>query len=274
MTHVDDRAVAHLAPRARLDLKKVRLAVHGWKLGNPLAYKPGASDLVGVARALADAGLPSGACVLDDAGSDEAARLVLILREDEPPRLLAMAAACAVADVVEGALGAACAIRWPWDVALRSERGAPWVCRVGVEADPTARFTLLSLRLALGRIDAASESVGDGSAPLFARTDWREVVLARALHTLDARLGALGGAEREAEQRLLQEEWRERSLAPYRARMQGRDGAWIAGAVERITPDGALLLRLADGARHTCPPEDARATAGLGWTTTGRGPAR
>lgn len=274
MTHVDDRAVAHLAPRARLDLKKVRLAVHGWKLGNPLAYKPGASDLVGVARALADAGLPSGACVLDDAGSDEAARLVLILREDEPPRLLAMAAACAVADVVEGALGAACAIRWPWDVALRSERGAPWVCRVGVEADPTARFTLLSLRLALGRIDAASGSIGDGSAPLFARTDWREVVLARALHTLDARLGALGGAEREAEQRLLQEEWRERSLAPYRARMQGRDGAWIAGAVERITPDGALLLRLADGARHTCPPEDARATAGLGWTTTGRGPAR
>ncbi|HEX8731451.1 MAG TPA: hypothetical protein VF725_05265 [Ktedonobacterales bacterium] len=270
MAHLDDRAVASLAPRARLDLKKVRLAVHGWKLGNPLTYKPGASDLLSVARALADSGLPSGALVLDDVSGNGATRLVLILREDEPPRLLAMAAACAVADVVEGALGAACAVRWPWDVALRA-RGAPWVCRVGVEGDLTGRFTLLSLRLAFGRIGSMEESA---AAPLLTRADWREVLLARALHTLDARLGALGGAERESEWRLLQEEWRERSLAPYRARITNHDGVCREGVVERITPDGALLLRLADGSRHACPPDDARAVAGLGWTTTGRGAAR
>lgn len=274
MAHLDDRAVARLAPRARLDLKKVRLAVHGWKLGNPLAYKPDAGDLLGVACALANSGMPSGACVLDDVSGDRTARIVLILREDAPPRLLGMAAACAVADVIECALGAACAIRWPWDVALRMERGAPWLARVGAEADPAGRFTLLSLRLAFGRIAAAGAVAGDGAAPLLARADWREVLLARALHTLDVRLGALGGAERASGRRLLQEEWRERVLAPYHARIMSREGGWRAGAVERITPDGALLLRLADGERHACPPESVRAMAGLGWTTTGRGPVR
>jgi len=40
----------------RLDLKLLRLAVHGWWLGNPLVYKPGTADLGAVARELAGAG--------------------------------------------------------------------------------------------------------------------------------------------------------------------------------------------------------------------------
>lgn len=40
----------------RLDLKALRIGLHGWWLGNPLVYKPGAVDPGAIARELASAG--------------------------------------------------------------------------------------------------------------------------------------------------------------------------------------------------------------------------
>ncbi|HEX5439936.1 MAG TPA: hypothetical protein VFW76_03565, partial [Ktedonobacterales bacterium] len=55
----------------------------------------------------------------------------------------------------------------------------------------------LDMRLDLGRLsamdqDRGQEQVSDGPAvALLARTDWREVLLARMLHALDVRLSSL-----------------------------------------------------------------------------------
>lgn len=202
----------------RLDLKALRLAVHGWWLGNPLVYKPGAADLAGVARELAGSGVASGALVLDDTpvGSDhlvgphmggigaipDAAAVpngeayqvhaILILRSPAvmAPTPVGMAAAQAIAEVAQGTLGRPCAVQGRWQVVLR-EGGAVALrlARVTVEQDEDV--TLLKMRLSLGRLlRAAQDYVNQPSTALFARADWREVFLARALHTLDGRLRA------------------------------------------------------------------------------------
>ncbi|HET9111860.1 MAG TPA: hypothetical protein VFN78_13605 [Ktedonobacterales bacterium] len=214
---------AHVAPDAqptsqvqRLDLKALRLAVHGWWLGNPLVYKPGAADLAGVARELSGAGVASGVIILDDtptdgdhsaephAGalsdaaavpSDEAYEVhaVLILRPPAPMSHtpLGMAAAAVIAEVAEGSLGRPCSVQGRWQVILRESGGvASRLARVAVEQDEDV--ALLEMRLSLGRLWGATQD--DASQPttaLFTRADWREVFLARALHTLDGRLRAV-----------------------------------------------------------------------------------
>ena len=215
-----------------LNLKAMRLAVHGWWLGNPLVYKPGVADLIAVARELAGAGAASGTLVLSDtpAGSDRPAsdrpasdrpasdgtgtlsdadatshdavhtdhaddtdytvHAVLILRPPMamPRTPLGVAAAQSVAEVAQATLGRSCAVRWRWQVVLRDgSRGASRLCRVSVEQNVDA--ALVDMRLALGRLwQVAEDGAGQPSTALFARADWREVFLARVLHTLDGRL--------------------------------------------------------------------------------------
>jgi len=236
---------------ARLDHKALRLAVHGWRLGNPLVYKFGARDLCAVARELARDGAASGACIVDDAGGVGVAQVALILRPATSPALLGMAAACAIAEVAEGAIGRSCVVTWPWDVALRDDHALSRLCRVFVDVDDSQDVAFLRLRFALGRVWAAHRATsvaGTESSPLFARADWREVLLARALHTLDIRLSALLAVEREAAGETLRQEWRRRLATPYRVSVASRDGSRDAGVVEQVAPDGALSVRMADGA--------------------------
>ncbi len=260
-------------PGARLDHKALRLAVHGWRLGNPLVYKFGARDLCGVARELASTGVASGACIVDDVPGADVAQVALILRPAEPRALLGMAAACAVAEVMEGALGRACIVTWPWDVALRGDRALSRLCRVSVEVDDTQDAAFVRLRFALGRVLAArraASAAGAEPSPLFARTDWREVLLARALHALDIRLSALLATEREPESapesEALRQEWRRRLVAPYRVVVFRRDGGRTAGVVERDAPDGGLTVRDANGAAHGVALTEVAASGGSGWT--------
>ncbi len=198
------------------------MAVHGWWLGNPLVYKPGAADLVAVARELADAGAASGTLILGEEGvaagsapitlgpaawHHDRIEAVLILR---PPLALPLAgihqaslqsvALHAVLRTAQGALGpnaaCTCDIRWPRQIVLAlggDQPGAPF-CTVEVEEQSDAAF--VRLRLALDRLRAAGvteqrEDGGEGQASgatLFARPDWREVFLARMLHALEGRL--------------------------------------------------------------------------------------
>lgn len=181
---------------SRLDLKALRIGLHGWWLGNPLVYKPGAADLVGIARELASAGAASGTLVLSntaDANEDchDHVRAILILRLPEPPEQLGEAAAHSIAEVIEGAFGHPCVIHERWEIVLRDRTPPLPVCQLKVEAHDGVAF--LDMRLDLGRLSAMEqEQVSDGPAvALLARPDWREVLLARVLHALDVRLSSL-----------------------------------------------------------------------------------
>ncbi len=186
----------------RLDLKALRIGLHGWWLGNPLVYKPGAANLIGIARELASAGAASGTLVLSnsaDAYEDGRAHVgaILIRRLPEPPAQLGEAAAPPIAEVIEGAFGRPCVIHERWEIALRDTPPPLPVCQLKVEAHDGVAF--LDMRLDLGRLSAMDqeqeqerEQVSDGpAAALLARTDWREVLLARMLHALDVRLSSL-----------------------------------------------------------------------------------
>jgi hypothetical protein len=210
-------------PHAHLDLKALRMAVHGWWLGSPLVYKPDAPDLVAIARELAAAGAASGTIVVSDmlAASTMAGTafapvaqpttppnrvdVVLILRPPLPlsGMMLTKAALRAAAATAQTVLSPesswSCAIRWPSEVVLSPAGDLParQLCSIEVEEHASAAY--VCLRLALGTLLAAER---DGRAPLddgvqgatgtgmrfFARPDWREVFLARVLHTLEGYL--------------------------------------------------------------------------------------
>ena len=211
------------APHAHLDLKALRMAVHGWWLGNPLVYKPGTPDLVAVARELAAAGAALGTIVVSDvpaastmagpapapvvqpATPPDRVDAVLILRPPLPlsgmilTRIALRAAAATAQTVLSPESSCSCAIRWPSEVVLSpaGDQPARQLCSVEVEEHAGAAY--VRLRLALGTLLAAER---DGHSPLdegvqgatgagmrfFARPDWREVFLARVLHTLEGLL--------------------------------------------------------------------------------------
>lgn len=205
------QAIPHVDAN-RLDLKALRLALHGWWLGNPLVYKPGVADLLAVARELADAGAASGTLIVSDAvdGSDphsgaiantatpemnathcELIHAILIVRPPIQPEPLGASAAEVVADVAQAVLAQRCAVRGHWEVVLSPAGRVPSrLCRVSVDGDEHA--ALVGLRFALGSLERAANNAADApAATLFARPDWREVFLARVLHALDGRLRAL-----------------------------------------------------------------------------------
>lgn len=187
----------------RLDRKALRLAVHGWWLGNPLVYKPGAPDLNAIARELADTGAASGTLVLSDAQQDSRGdphrpgdgdhgivQAVLIVRPAVQGAPLGDAAALAIAEVVENALGRSCAVQSRWEVVLRDGSASiPPLCLVSVEE--CTGFLLVGLQFALARLRATGQNSDEPASALFERSDWREVFIARALHALDGRLHAL-----------------------------------------------------------------------------------
>lgn len=211
-----------LADAPRLDLKAVRLAVHGWWLGNPLVYKPGVADLVAVARELAGTGAASGTLIVDDethgrdrrvrdvsgalpdaeAVSHESVHAILILRPPLARAPLGAEAAFAVAEVAQAILGRLCAVRGRWEVVFydRSRHAsrchASRFCSAAV--DENEDIALVDLRLAFRPLWQAAQVTGgeadQPSAALLTRPDWREVFLARVLHTLDGRLRALSPA--------------------------------------------------------------------------------
>jgi hypothetical protein len=195
-THEDHALPGGALNDTRLNLKALRLATHGWNLGNPLIYKPAVSDLRAIARELANAGSPSGALALNDTQTvgdvqqHAEAHGVLILRPAAPPAQVGLLAARCVAEVAEVALGRACAVQGQWDVVLPTgdEQSTRYLCRVSVEAREDV--TLVELRFALDQLWAAGWQVAQPATEFFARADWREVFLARSLHTLDGRLHA------------------------------------------------------------------------------------
>lgn len=205
-------APKRIPPRAgrRLDMKSLRFAVHGWWLGNPLVYQPGTVDLCAVARKLADAGAASGTLIVgderdteqtlpdDDATCHDFIQAVLILRLPMPHALLGKIAAVAVAEVAEAMIGQTCAVQQEWDVIIHDGQSRPRLCHITVEDRSGVSF--LGLRLALEPLWVAGQGASQPPTALLTRPDWREIFLARVLHTIDVRLHSMLRAKSDAEQ--------------------------------------------------------------------------
>jgi hypothetical protein len=190
--------------QARLDLKALRIAVHGWWLGNPLVYKPGA-PIADVSRELARAGATSGTLILSDTDDvsdtsskdDESAlrryvvRGMLILRLPLSRIVLGEAATLAIGEVAQSAFGHSYAITDQWDVLLCDSRSPSpiLICHIAVDAHDDALF--LDLRIDPEQLRAVEQEGDQPTESLLARPDWREVFLARVLHALDIRLRSL-----------------------------------------------------------------------------------
>ena len=174
----------------QFDVRAIRLATHGWLLGNPLVYKPGAADLDGIARQLARAGSASGTLVVGDDEREEIParpQTILILRAPATEASPGQAAAAAIAGVARESLGCSCAIEGRWDVVTPIRGNAAAVAQVSMSEESGA--VLLGLRFAFAALwEAGCDDDGQPRAPLLARADWREVFLARALHALDIHL--------------------------------------------------------------------------------------
>jgi len=188
----------------RLDLKALRLAVHGWWLGNPLVYEPGVADLCAVAYKLASAGAVSGALIVggardtddtprgDSATHHDQLQAVLILRTAVSPAQIGQATAAAIAEMASTALGLSCAVQQQWNVVVRDARpprSPARLCHIAVSKRQDVTF--LGLRLALEPLWATAKEGNQLAGSLLARADWREVFLARTLHALDVRLQTL-----------------------------------------------------------------------------------
>lgn len=182
----------------RLDLKALRLAVHGWRLGNPLIYKPGDANLDVYAREFASAGGESGTLIIGDTygAANETVRhdllrAILILRPPVSlvtPERIGEIAARVVVTVARETSGRSCAIQGQWHVVMRDDSSTDEVCEVAVKAHEDALF--LCLRLSFAPLWAFGQDAGTAPS-LMARSDWREVFLARTLRALDSHLESL-----------------------------------------------------------------------------------
>jgi len=221
------------------------------RLGTPRLHLRATGSTNDRARDLAAAGAPHGTLVTaaeQSAGrgrqgrrwSAPAGRALLasiVLRE--PPELLPLAAAVAVADAVAAALpggrGDAVAIKWPNDVLLDGRK----VAGVLVEGRPQAGWAVLGIGVnAALDLELLPEELRGVAGTLGLAPRELPRALDELLRALEARLAEPGDA----------------TLAALRERdaLAGRPLRWEGGAGTGagIAPDGALLVRRADGTLH------------------------
>jgi BirA family biotin operon repressor/biotin-[acetyl-CoA-carboxylase] ligase len=223
--------------------------VTGGRLGTPRLHLRATGSTNDRARELAAAGAPHGTIVTaaeQSAGrgrqgrrwSAPAGRALLasvVLRE--PPELLPLVAAVAVADAVAAALparSAAVAIKWPNDVLLDGRK----VAGILAESRPQERWAVLGVGLNVAvdladlpqELPATAATMGLGTADV-------EPVLAGLLAALERRLAQDPAA----------------LLAAWEARdaLRGREIAWASGrgVAAGIDGTGRLVVELPGGGR-------------------------
>jgi BirA family biotin operon repressor/biotin-[acetyl-CoA-carboxylase] ligase len=207
------------------------------------------------ARALADAGAPSGTVVTaaeQTAGRGRQGRtwwappgssLLLSLLVREPPRLLPLIAGVAVCDVA----GERAAVKWPNDVVLRRPapsgdprvRDAHTLCKLAgilVEGRPQEGWAVLGVgvNVAVRPPDVPAELSATAASLDLPRSEI-EPLLARLLEALQRRLV-------EPEQIVL-DAWRARDA------LLGSEISWESGygTAQGVDEHGHLLVRLPDG---------------------------
>jgi BirA family biotin operon repressor/biotin-[acetyl-CoA-carboxylase] ligase len=211
-------------------------------LGRPRLHLRATTSTNDHARALAQAGAPHGALVT--AGEQSAGRgrqgrswsappgrallLSLVLRE--PPTLLPLAAALAVAEVA----GPRARIKWPNDVLLDGRK----VAGILAEGRPHEGWAVLGIGLNVAlRIDELPHELHATAGTLGLEPADLEPTLDRLLEALERALG-LGESE---------------LLDAYRARdaLSGQEVRWAGGVGRAVDVDssGRLVVALANGER-------------------------
>ena len=192
------------------------------------------------ARELALAGAPHGTLVTASeqtagrgrqgrvwsAPAGSALLMSLVLRE--PPRLVPLAAAVAVASVA----GDGARIKWPNDVQIDGRK----VAGILVEGRPQERWAVLGIGLNVAvRVEDLPPELHGTATTMGLEPGEVEGVLARLLAELEAWLSRDEASVLEA--------WRSRDA------LRGREVTWGGGSgvAEGVDEDGRLLVRLADG---------------------------
>jgi BirA family transcriptional regulator, biotin operon repressor / biotin---[acetyl-CoA-carboxylase] ligase len=237
------------------DLERARARLTVGELSWSLQYEAACESTQDLARVAAAQGADQGWTIVTDfqrggrgrlgrtwvAPQGQALLFSTVLR---PPidvlPLLPLLAAVTVAGGIEAATAAAPDLKWPNDVVLNRKKlagillerpaGPAVVLGVGVNVNQSAEDlpeAATSLRIELGR-------------PVE-----REALLAAILNDL---ANAYDRADREGVDWIVPA-WRSRTSMLGKAITFHRDGAVISGLAEDIGDDGALLVRMADGAR-------------------------
>jgi BirA family biotin operon repressor/biotin-[acetyl-CoA-carboxylase] ligase len=216
----------------------------GRPLGAPRLHLRRTGSTNDRARALAGAGAPHGTLVTaaeQTAGRGRQGRawsappgaallMSLVLRD--PPRLLPLAAAVAVAEVV----GPSAQIKWPNDVLLDGGK----VAGILAESRPQERWAVLGIGLNVAvSLDDLPSGVRARAATMGLRPRDVETVLVRLLSTL--------GRTLELDPPDLLAAWTARDA------LRGEDVAWAQGCgrATGIDGDGRLVVELPGGGRTT-----------------------
>lgn len=238
-----------------LDWQRVAAARAGGRVGGVVIYHPTVGSTNTLGRELLRAGAADGTIVLADeqtagrgrhgrrwtapARSGIALSLLLRLAPDFPLYTLTMVAALAVSDAVRDVVDTRCMLKWPNDVLVDGAK----VAGILLELDDAGASWSVVVGIGLN-VNAAPAVTGAGSlAGAVGRPVAREPLLIRILSALDAYL-ILAAHEPEAVLR----PWRERlATLGQPVRVQAPDGV-VEGLAVGVDAEGALLVRLADGA--------------------------
>jgi BirA family transcriptional regulator, biotin operon repressor / biotin---[acetyl-CoA-carboxylase] ligase len=238
-----------------LDLERVRGQLLDGEIIWSLHYEPSCSSTQDRARAAAEAGAEQGWTVVADlqlegrgrrgrpwvAPTETALLFSTILH---PPvdvlALLPLLAAVAVAGGIEVATGVSPDLKWPNDVLLKGNKLA------GILLEhPGGPAVILGVGVNVSQLAA---DLPVGATSLLVETGHRpdrEMLLAAILNDLG---NAYDRADREGIGWIVPG-WRSRSSMLGKPVAFQQDGALIRGIAEDLGADGALLVRLADGAR-------------------------
>jgi len=222
-----------------------------WKLH----YEPSSSSTQELARAAAARGAGEGWTVVTDVQREGRGRLgrpwvappetaLLFSTILQPPLdvlpLLPLLAALAVAGGIEGSTGAVPDLKWPNDVLLNGKKLA------GILLErPAGPDVVLGVGL---NVNQSPQEVPDGGTSLAIELGYeleRESLLAAILNDLG---NAYERADREGIGWIVPG-WRSRSSMLGEAIAFHRDGKLIRGIAEDVLADGALRVRLEDGAQ-------------------------
>jgi BirA family biotin operon repressor/biotin-[acetyl-CoA-carboxylase] ligase len=211
-------------------------------LGSPRLHLRETTSTNDRARALALGGAPHGTLVTASAQTAGRGRqgrrwwaprgrallLSLVLRQ--PPRLLPLVAAVAVAEVA----GPQARIKWPNDVLLEGRK----LAGILVEARPQERWAVLGIGLNVAvRPGDLPADLGDGAATLGLEPGDVDAVLGRLLVALEQAL--------DLDEPAVLNAWRARDA------LRGREIAWAGGRgrAAGIDGDGRLVVELPSGGR-------------------------
>lgn len=169
----------------------------------------------------------------------------LVLRD--PPRLLPLAAAVAVSDVIERS-GSAATIKWPNDILLTDRRK---VAGILVEGRPQERWAVLGIGINVALTeDEFPEELRDRATTLGLGPDAIEPLLAELLVRLERWLSA--------DENDVLNAWRSRdALRGYRIEWDGG-----SGHADGVDGEGRLVVRLDDGGQTLLDAGEVHLSAG------------